>query len=295
MTQAQIIESNATKSNKMRQLFELGLTRSQVAEILGVGYGFVQNVYAKWAVQQALATTRNIYTLPAFSRRFGVEIEAFGVESQALRRALNAEGLEAWRVTYDGSIQGTSAFELVSPILEGEAGLQQLEKACAVLTRLRAKVNKSCGLHIHIEARSFSLATWKNLFANYANLEPVIDSMMPQSRRAENNRYCRSITAYKAQAERATTVEGLHRALPDRYHKVNTKAYSEHGTVEFRQHSGTVEFAKISNWVSFLHGMISYSEQGYRVSEAATFEAAEAFAARPVTEFYFQRINDLAA
>jgi hypothetical protein len=32
----------------MRLLFELGLTRRQVSELMGVGYGFAQNVYAKF-------------------------------------------------------------------------------------------------------------------------------------------------------------------------------------------------------------------------------------------------------
>ena len=289
------MDSQATKSAKMRQLFELGLTRTQVAEIMRVGYGFVQNVYAKWVLTQMTAASRPSFVLGEFNRRFGIEIEAFGVERNELRSALDAEGLHFWRVGADGSIRGTNSFELVSPILVGLDGLAQLEKVCRILAAKRAKVNKSCGLHVHIEARSFTLPTWKNLFASYANLEGTIDTMMPESRRGQSNTYCRSIVGYTERAQAATTVRELVRALPNRYHKVNTLAFSEHGTVEFRQHSGTVEYTKISNWVLFLHSLISYSEQGYRVSPAATFEAAEAFAPRPVSEFYFQRINDLAA
>lgn len=278
----------------MRKLFELGFTRSQVSEMLTVGYGFVQNVFAKWATGNIARVSRPQFVLPEFARRFGVEIEAFGVLRSTMQSALSAAGLSNWRLAYDGSIQGTDTFELVSPILVGLDGLNQLQKVCQILESKRARVNKSCGLHIHFEARSFSLASWKNLFSNYANLEGVIDSMMPQSRRANTNYYCASIASYTPAAERATTVSQLVAALPSRYHKVNTKSFSEHGTVEFRQHSGTIEYAKISNWILFLHGLVAYSEQGFRL-QTFTFEAIESFSNREVSTFYHNRINDLAA
>lgn len=294
MNQQQIIASSLSKSDKMRQLFTLGFSRSQVAEMLGVGYGFVQNVYAKWAAGDLARVSRPAFLLGIFNRKFGVEIEAYGVSRSSLVSALQAAGLGNWRVAHDGSIRGTETFELVSPILVGLDGLSQLERVCQILEAKRAKVNKSCGLHIHFEASTFSLATWKNLFANYANLEGVIDSMMPESRRGNTNYYCGSITQYKGQAEQANSVNSLLAVLPTRYHKLNTKSYAEHRTVEFRQHSGTIEYGKISNWILFLHGLVSYSEQGFR-SETATFEATEAFTTREVTNFYFNRINDLAA
>ena len=41
-----ILEQATTKTNKIKMLLQLGMTRKQVAEAMGVGYGFVQNVYA---------------------------------------------------------------------------------------------------------------------------------------------------------------------------------------------------------------------------------------------------------
>lgn len=293
MNQQQILAGNATKTAKMRQLFNLGFTRTQVAAMMNVGYGFVQNVYAKWA-QDGMISQVAAFCLPAFNRRFGVEIEAFGVNRTELQNALNQAGLTSWKLGYDGSIRGTDTFELVSPILVGEDGINQLERVCQILEAKRAKVNKSCGLHIHFEARSFSLSSWKNLFHNYGTLEGVIDSMMPESRRGTTNYYCASIINRVAKVEAANSVQQVVAALPTRYHKVNTKSFTEHGTVEFRQHSGTIEFAKISNWINFLHGLVSYSEQGFRV-ETATFERTEAFTTPQVATFYYNRINDLAA
>ena len=50
MTTAQILAATGrTKTWKMQQLFALGHTRNEVATMMGVGYGFAQNVYAAWA------------------------------------------------------------------------------------------------------------------------------------------------------------------------------------------------------------------------------------------------------
>ena len=58
----------------------------------------------------------------------------------------------------DSSLNGNDTFELVSPILVGEAGLRELEKVCWVLDLCDVKVNESCGLHVHIDAAGFSMA-----------------------------------------------------------------------------------------------------------------------------------------
>ena len=57
MTTAQILASTGTtKTWKMQQLFALGHSRSEVATLLGVGYGFAQNVYAAWVAAGRTAT-----------------------------------------------------------------------------------------------------------------------------------------------------------------------------------------------------------------------------------------------
>ena len=43
---------------------------------------------------------------------------------------------------------------------------------------------------------------------------------------------------------------------------IRDRAYSRHRTVEFRQHSGTISFPKIENWVCFLDRMITFSSVG---------------------------------
>ena len=46
-----------------------------------------------------------------------------------------------------------------------------------------------------------------------------------------------------------------------RYTKVNSQSYNRHKTIEFRQHSGTINYTKIMGWVKFLKDLIKFSEK----------------------------------
>ena len=276
-----ILNENGTKTSKIQKLLSLGLTRRQVADLVAGGnYGFVQNVYkrmmqgiAQGAAQTAATVLPRIdYT---FNRNFGIEIEAYNCTRERLARELTAAGISVeiegynhtdhtdhWKLVTDGSLSGNNTFELVSPILHGEQGLEELEKVCWVLDLCNAKVNDSCGLHVHMDAAEFDLQTWKNLIITYKRLENVIDHFMPRSRR--NNSYCRTLVAIsEASINRASNISALRAAFEhDRYRKVNLEAYARHRTVEFRQHGGSTNFTKMSTWIHFLSKMITFAKQG---------------------------------
>lgn len=211
------------------------------------------------------------------TRTYGIEIEAYNVPAQTVADALVAAGISCtvqgynhnvcvtWKVVSDSSIQGVNSFELVSPILVGQDGLRQIDTVCTVLTQLNAKINKSCGLHVHHGAQDLTLGAWKNLVKYYIKFEPVIDSLMPLSRRASTNLYCASLAQHFPTLDAAWTAinsaTDLHMlssiAIRNcRYHKLNLTAFWRHGTVEFRQHSGTIEAEKITHWISLTQGLI---------------------------------------
>lgn len=270
-----ILSQITTKTRKIEQLLQLGLTRRQVADLVTNGnYGFVQNVYKKMlshTVQTIPASIQIDYT---FTRKFGIEIEAYNCTREKLASELRAAGIDVavegynhttrnhWKLVTDSSLTGNNTFELVSPVLEGEAGLKELEKVCWVLEYCDVKVNDSCGLHIHMDAADFDLQTWKNLALSYKHLERVIDSFMPQSRR--QNYYCKGLSSISAaDIQAAQNINDLQVAFGNnRYRKVNLEAYARHRTVEFRQHSGTTNFTKMENWVRFLNGLITFAKNG---------------------------------
>jgi hypothetical protein len=306
MNAEQIIRGTGTKSSKMRQLFDLGLTRVEVAELMGVGYGFVQNVYQAYynTGRYALSTD---FTFN-FDRTFGIEIEAFGCNKDRVARELTNNGIRTnhenynhqtrdhWKVIHDGSLSGSNSFEVVSPVLQGQDGLDQLQKVCEVLERLGAKINKTCGLHVHIGVSDYGIKDWRRLFLNYIKLEKTIDDFMPVSRRKSNNYYTKSIVKqdYKNKIENSRNLRDLESTLlrNDRYHKINTKCFWRQNTVEFRQHSGTVNYDKISNWVKFVMRLTEYSKT--KLANSRQIDKLE-FCTDDIKNFYKQRTQQLSA
>lgn len=274
-----ILNQNITKTAKIQQLLLLGLTRRQVADLVTNGnYGFVQNVYKKMLEagtfnhQPAAAILSEIdYT---FNRRFGIEIEAYNCDKHHLACELREAGINVvvegynhdtrdhWKLVTDASLSGNNTFELVSPILQGETGLQELQKVCWVLEYCNVKVNNSCGLHIHMDAADFTIETWRNLAITYRRLEPVIDGFMPSNRR--NNIYCKTLSNIsESRIREAQNITQLRSVFGNaRYHKLNLEAYARHRTVEFRQHGGTTNFTKMENWIRFAANMITFAQQG---------------------------------
>lgn len=275
-----ILNQSTTKTNKIQQLLNLGLTRREVADLITNGnYGFVHNVYKKMLENGTFNPSHSTSaTAPvldySFNRRFGVEIEAYNCPKGRLAQELRDAGISVtiedynhattshWKLVDDSSLTGNDTFELVSPILEGETGLKELEKVCWVLDFCDVKVNESCGFHVHMDASGFSMETWKNLAINYKHLESVIDSFMPGSRR--DNRYCRSLSRIsESNITAADTIGDLQRVFENhRYYKLNLEAYSRHRTVEFRQHGGTTNYTKMEKWIRFLNGLVIFAKTG---------------------------------
>lgn len=214
---------------------------------------------------------------------FGVEIECYNVIRQELIDTASANGLQVrsegynhtdnrhyFKIVSDSSLVGDNTNEVVSPILKGKKGLHSLETLCSSLNTIDARVNRSCGLHVHIGAEKMSSEHYCRLVRNYQKIEKAIDSFMPVSRRANNSRWCHTLQGidFSDCETKVDIEEAMHF---DRYFKVNAVAYERHKTIEFRQHSGTTDYEKISNWVMFLAHLVEYSFK-YECNECSTIE-----------------------
>jgi len=205
-------------------------------------------------------------------RTFGVELEFVGVRPQEVANVINATGIDCyfegyhhnttpyWKLVTDASLDGVGG-EIVSPILKGEDGAKQLEQVIAALDTLdNIRVNVQCGLHVHLDVNDLTVGQIQSVYERYADYESQIDMIMPRSRRGQNSRWCRSVTDVKGRIKnvRSKTKAGLAHAA-GRYYKVNLQSLTRYGTMEFRQHSGTINFDKIINWVSFLMAFVDTS------------------------------------
>lgn len=242
------------------------------------------------------------------TRRFGVEIECFvrmapesvaaaltaaGVPCQA--EAYNHQTRDAWKIVSDASLRPTGgrgwagyyAMEIVSPPLAGEEGLTQIRRVCAVINTLGAKINQTCGLHVHHDAVDLTPADLRAVLTTYWKWEEVIKFFLPTSRRANN--YARMASAgaysgYRATGNPLTDAESWGRlvsrieskadamsAQPGRYAAVNLHSLDRHNTVEFRQHGGTTDYSKIEAWVVLTQWFVTRAvAKGCRVTTPCT-------------------------
>ena len=228
------------------------------------------------------------------TRTYGIEIEmswgastrpSQAVVARALRNAgLNASAAgyshtttEGWKVVSDGSV--FNGHEVVSPILRGLDGKEQLKKAMQAVKDIGAQTDASCGVHVHHGIHDFSAKQMANILQIYRNNEPTIDKLVAFSRR--NTQWARTMNSGVTYFENATTrlngdwTSATHdtaakqsicrQIVPDfdRYKKVNMMSYLRQGTVEFRQHQTSLNAIRIWNWVVFTQ-MIVESAKGKR-------------------------------
>lgn len=242
-------------------------------------------------------------------RKFGVEIEYTGVSRTTVRSILNEHGyitdqqgrsrnLEQWSVVFDGSVTGAgneydnTGGEVVSPILSGEAGLEAIGKVSRLISRNGGKADRSCGLHVHVDATGIPIPELHTIARRYARFESEIDSFMPRSRRGNGNNYCYSMTPdVLTRIDQTYNRDSFYNV--DRYRKLNLNSVYKHGTIEFRQHGGSINPEKIKNWVRFCVSFVEESRiihkqmmEQFEIEQAEARSAAAALrATRTVTTF----------
>lgn len=251
-----ILDSRMSKADQDKALIKMGLRVRDIQIVRD---------------SHKLAKKRSYTGYKIGNLTFGVEIECYNAPRHTLLATMQEMGLQAqitgyyhqndrkaYKLAHDGSIMGGDGCECVTPILKGKAGENSLKKACKALNQVGARVNRSCGLHVHFGAEKIDDAHYIRIFKNYQKCEQVIDTFMANSRRANNNRYCKGIAIYNFQY--CNTKSDVASVMGhDRYHKVNPQSYSAHKTIEFRQHQGTTDYTKVIMWVQFLRELIEYS------------------------------------
>lgn len=134
---------------------------------------------------------------------FSCEIECYGKDKRAVAQFSHRCSRQIG-MCHDGSLTSPIGFpiELQTPILKGKRGEILIANLCTDLIGSGFKVDKSCGLHIHLDGSEFNLNTIEMikgltrptnviaLYLAYRLFDPVIVSLLPSTRRA--NRYCSS-------------------------------------------------------------------------------------------------------
>lgn len=220
----------------------------------------------------------------AAGHKFGVELEMTYPSPARALQILESVGLpigshysdtSGWRAKCDGSVNGEDC-EVVSPILCGADGLFQLEIALEALNANGARVDSSCGGHVHIDMTGSDGKDIAALLKLYRQSEAAIDRFLPADRRGSaGHRYCHSVqTRFHEeleekleQCETATqTDDTIYDYGRSRYYAVNVLAFTQHETVEFRSLEGCLNFSRLSAWILFLLALERGSKFGARPS-----------------------------
>lgn len=231
---------------------------------------------------------------------FGIEIECMVPSINNLVDLINGESSlikaryenynhsdhtgNLWKFVTDSSLHAVPNYqtiEIVSPILRGDNGFEQIKEICKFLDIVNAKVNRSCGFHVHFGAPNMSKEIRYQICKSYANNESIINQLVSPSRR--DNGFCKSLSNASLR-----TLEF------DRYYKVNAFcAWDRHQTVEFRQHQGTVNLNKIINWILFTRNFLQRAAYQQIETKNSIDELLETIQLSNKLSYWTDRINDL--
>lgn len=172
------------------------------------------------------------------SHHIGIEIEFYSKSDRDdIIMDLGEAGLlKKVSIGYDGSLDGDNGHEI--RILDTERGIfKTLEEVCMILKKHKARVNRDCGLHVHLDMRN---RDGNAIFEKFLKIQTLMHGLVKRQR--IGNSYCLPATPN----EKLSKYRAFH--LHERYK-----------TLEVRLHHGSVDYNEISNWVRFLVKMVKHN------------------------------------
>ena len=224
-------------------------------------------------------------------QNFGIEIEMTGITRGAAAKII-AEHFETaavhvggaydtytveddagrkWKVVSDASIQCQSrgertasrlyAVEVVSPICKYE-DIETIQELVRELRRGGAKVNDSCGIHIHVDASRHDPKTLRNIVNIMASKEDLLYKTLKVQ--IDREYYCqkadlrfledvnlkrpKSMSEFETLWYNGSSRRGVHYDST-RYHALNLHSVFSKGTIEFRMFNSTLHAGEVKSYI----------------------------------------------
>lgn len=228
--------------------------------------------WSSWCKECHREYSRVHRSLKKYGRRFGVEIEFTcyndydGTMDDPVDIAehLTACGVPCtyedythaitpgqWKIVHDSSVD--NGYELVSPPLHWKER-DQIVKACEALRDCGCDVDGTCGLHVHHEVRDLTLKRFKRLVMRWNQWQRHTDALT--SRRRRDGQWSAHYSDLElSYIENAGSIRECAN-YADRYRSLNLTCYPSYGTVEVRQHQGTLNPRKIIAWIAYGQAII---------------------------------------
>jgi len=237
-----------------------GITRRQAAEALAAYFGtspqYLGTYYDTWGVTDPEG---KVWKLMSDS--------SIKPEKKTAGGYISASGMDS----------GEYRVEMVTPKLT-YAELLKFQECVRRVRKAGAKVNGSCGIHVHVDGKNHTPASLTRLMNFAIGRQDLFYEALEIGDRA--NRWCKKMnsTLLKAmQSDSEKTKSSIERiwysAANDgytgginhehyntsRYHGVNLHAFFTKGTVEFRLFNGTTHAGKIKAYVQFCLAMSAWA------------------------------------
>ena len=189
-----------------------------------------------------------------------------------------------WTIMSDSSVsaQGGQACEFVTPKCTYE-DIETVQECIRALRKAGAKVNESCGLHIHIDGANHTAQSLKNLAFTFRAKQDLIFKAVAPNR--IGNQYCRPLTDdlvdnikkvkklepetmkdawYGTYSDRLRDTNAHYHA--SRYHALNLHSLWYRGTVEFRLFNSTLHAGEVRAYINLCLAMSAAAINAKRAS-----------------------------
>lgn len=205
-----------------------------------------------------------------------------------------------WTIMSDSSIRTTpngEACEFVTPKCNYE-DIEKVQECIRALRRARAKVNQSCGLHIHVDGANHTAKSLKNLVYTFrAKEELIFKAVKTQSSRL--GRWCKPIddtlvdnikklkklddtsmkeTWYSTYADSWESESNHYNS--SRYHALNLHSLWYRGTVEFRLFEATLHAGEVRAYLNLCLAMSAAAINAKRASAEVLDNGNDKYAMR---------------
>lgn len=124
--------------------------------------------------------------------------------------------------------------------------LQDVKALCLILAQMKAVVNDSCGLHVHLDMREKKREVVLAQFENLVRSQKYLQGLVTAKRRT--NTYCKPTRMADPWSQSG------------RYHAINGTALHKYNTIEIRLHHGSIDELEITNWITLLLRIIDTPE-----------------------------------
>lgn len=155
---------------------------------------------------------------------FSCEIECYGKDEKTVAVVAKKLGKEMG-ICRDRSLTTNTGYpiEIQTPILLGKRGEICIAQLCQTLIDNGFRIDKTCGLHIHLCGSKFNLRDGNvthglvrpdsllNMYLFYRLFDPIIMSFLPSTRR--NNRYCASMNTISEHNDRIVQADDIDNAF----------------------------------------------------------------------------------